>query len=100
MLLERITVPEGYDWIIEENGSLGKFLQHSKLKKAGSPVLNYKQKPIRNQSKHIGIFDYNASDKDLQQCADAVIRLRVEYLFHHKKFNAIKFHFTNGDLFS
>lgn len=99
-LLERISTPEGYEWIIEERGSFGEFLQNSELKKAGSQILDFKQKPISNQSEHIAILDYDIGDKDLQQCADAVIRLRAEYLFKHKRFDDIKFHFTNGDVFS
>ncbi len=80
-LLERIKAPKGYDWIIEERGSFGEFLQNTTLKKPGSQILDFKQNPIGNQFEHVAIIDYEIGKKNLQQCADAVIRLRAEYLF-------------------
>ena len=35
-LLERIKAPKGYDWITEERGSFGEFLQNTKLKRLGA----------------------------------------------------------------
>ena len=99
-LFERIKAPKGYDWITEERGSFGEFLQNTKLKKTGSQILDFKQNPISNQSEHVAIIDYDIGEKDLQQCADAVIRLRAEYLYQQKRFDDISFHFTNGDVFS
>ena len=99
-LLERIKAPKGYDWIIEERGSFGEFLQNTTLKKPGSQILDFRQKPISNQSEHVAIMDYEIGKKNLQQCADAVIRLRAEYLFQQKRFDDISFQFTNGDAFS
>ena len=99
-LLERVKAPEGYDWITEESGSFGEFLQNTKLKKNGSQILDFSQNPINNQSEHVAIMDYDIGEKDLQQCADAVIRLRAEYLYQQKRFDDISFHFTNGDAFS
>lgn len=99
-LIERIKAPKGYDWITEERGSFGEFLQNTKLKKAGSQILDFRQNPISNQSEHVAIMDYDIGEKDLQQCADAVIRLRAEYLYQQKRFDDISFHFTNGDAFS
>jgi hypothetical protein len=99
-LLERIKAPKGFDWITEERGSFGDFLQNTKLKKTGSQILDFRQNPISNQSEHVAIMDYDIGEKDLQQCADAVIRLRAEYLYQQKRFDDISFHFTNGDVFS
>lgn len=99
-LIDRIPAPEGYEWISEDSGSFGEFLQHSKLKKDGSKILDFKNKPIRNQSEHIAILDYDIGNKDLQQCADAIIRLRAEYLYNQRRFDDIEFHFTSGDIFS
>ena len=95
--LKRIKAPRGYDWITEERGSFGEFLQNTKLKKTGSEILDFRQNPINNQSEHVAIMDYDIGEKDLQQCADAVIRLRAEYLYQQKRFDDISFHFTNGD---
>ena len=98
--LKIIKAPRGYDWITEERGSFGEFLQNTKLKKTGSEILDFRQNPIYNQSEHVAIMDYDIGEKDLQQCADAVIRLRAEYLYQQKRFDDISFHFTNGDAFS
>jgi hypothetical protein len=43
------------------------------------------------QSAQFAVLDIPVGDKDLQQCADAVMRLRGEYLFASKNFSDIIF---------
>lgn len=62
--------------------------------------MRYDNSPISTQHLHEAVFDIDTGNKDLQQCADAVIRLRAEYLYKIKKTDDIKFHFTSGHLLS
>lgn len=97
---ERFSAPKDYKWQDEESGSFGYFIENFKLKPYGSQILKYDGTPISTQHLHEAVFDIDTGNKDLQQCADAVIRLRAEYLYADKKPDAIKFHFTSGDLLS
>ena len=97
---ERFEAPKNYHWIDEKANSFGYFLENFPLKKHGSPIKKFDGSEITTQNLHEAIFDLDVGTKDLQQCADAVIRLRAEYLFKTKNFDKIKFHFTSGDLMS
>jgi hypothetical protein len=50
-----------------------------------------------NQLAHHLVIDIDTGQRDLQQCADAVMRLRAEYLFARGCHDAIAFDFTSGD---
>lgn len=95
---ERFSPPKGYSWVKEKLDSFGYYLENFKLKPYGSKILKYDGSEISTQHLHEAVFDIDTGAKDLQQCADAIIRLRAEYLFKQKRFDEIKFHFTNGDL--
>ncbi|HCN47642.1 MAG TPA: hypothetical protein DIT10_00845 [Chryseobacterium sp.] len=97
---ERFSPPKGYQWQDEKQDSFGYFIENFKLKPYGSQILRYDGTPISTQHLHEAVFDIDTGNKDLQQCADAVIRLRAEYLYKNKKENNIKFHFTSGHLIS
>jgi hypothetical protein len=76
--------------------SFAAYLRNLPLKKHGSDVLLYTGKLKENQSAHIAVVDKPILKLDLQQCADAIMRCRAEYLFKTKQYNKISFNFTNG----
>lgn len=96
----RIPAPPGYSWAQEESNSFGAYLQNIKLKPHGSQIMDYNGIPISNQYDHLAILNYDVGNRDLQQCADAVIRIRAEYLYERGLYSEIGFHFTSGHLFT
>jgi len=49
-----------------------------------------------NNEVYEAVVDLAIGSKDLHQCADAVMRLKAEYLWHQKQYDQIHFNFTNG----
>ncbi len=93
---ERINTPAGYSRVSTTVNSFGNYLQNLKLKLDGSPVHYFDGRIKYNNNVYIAVIDMNIGNKDLQQCADAVMRLRAEYMYQNKMENKIHFTFTNG----
>ena len=93
---KRITPPNGYVRETYADHSFATYLRNLPLLPKGSKVLLYNGKEKPNQSAGYAVVNMEIGNRDLQQCADAVIRLRAEYLWKQKQYNNIAFNFTNG----
>jgi uncharacterized protein DUF4846 len=90
-----IPAPEGFSRIDTEKKSFAAWLRALPLKK-NKTVYLYNGLPKRNQSAQFAVVNISVGIKDLQQCADAVMRLRAEYLYAQKRFAEIIFHDNNN----
>ncbi|MET0392715.1 MAG: DUF4846 domain-containing protein [Chitinophagaceae bacterium] len=90
-----IPPPEGYERVAAAQGSFGECLRTIALKEDRHVYL-YNGELKRNQSAQFAVLDIPVGKKDLQQCADAVMRLRAEYLFSRKKYSEIAFRDNNN----
>ena len=96
VLGDAIPPPTGFHRLPEEADSFGRWLRSLPLKPAGTLVRLFNGKEKGNQAAHARVLDMDVGKKDHQQCADAVMRLRAEYLFSQGHGEAICFRATNG----
>jgi hypothetical protein len=78
-----IEIPIGYKRT--PTSEFGKYLRNITLK-TDKTVYLYNGLKKRNQEAQYAVLDISVGDRDLQQCADAVMRLRAEWLFKTKQF--------------
>lgn len=92
----RVKVPKNYERITYKQGSFQEFIQNYPLKSYGTKVINYDGSEYFYQSGHFGVLEVSVPKNGLQQCADALIRLRSEYLWKINQQDKIGFEFTSG----
>jgi hypothetical protein len=91
----RFNVPNGFERTAETENSFQYYLRNLPLKEHGSDVLYYDGRKKSNQV-FSAVVDLEIGKRDLHQCADAIMRLRGEYLWNSKQYDKIHFNFTNG----
>jgi hypothetical protein len=96
-LLHRISPPEGFLRIQTQPNSFGEWLQHFPLKPGKGQVLLHYGIEKRNQDIHVAVLDIDVGKNNLQQGANAVIRLRGEYLYSIQEYSRLHFNFKTGD---
>ena len=90
-----IPLPEGYQRVKEPEKSFGHWLRQIRLKKDNQVYL-FDGRLKKNQSAQFAVMDIPTGNKDLQQCADAVMRLRASWLYDQGRFGEISFADNNG----
>jgi Domain of unknown function (4846) len=94
--LERLAPPPGFERPAILPDSFAAWLRALPLKPNGAPVKLYNGADKPRQDVHAAVIDIDIGTRDLQQCADAVMRLRAEFLFAADRKNDIGFNFTSG----
>jgi hypothetical protein len=92
----RFNVPEGYKRIESAPNTWESFLQNLPLKAHGSQVKLYDGTLKSNTSAYLAVVDLSIGNRDLHQCADAIMRLRADYFNAQEKYSEIEFLFVSG----
>lgn len=88
--IAEIALPKGFQRITTTPNTFEYWLQHYPLLKDNTVYL-YDGSLKPNQQLHAAVLDVSIGTKNLQQCADAVVRLKAEYHFARKEYSKIVF---------
>lgn len=91
----QISLPAGYERVSLSAGSFGYWLRQVNLKKDNHVYL-HNGRLKENQAVQYAVLDITVGEKDLQQCADAIMRLRAEYMLATGREDSISFQSTSG----
>ena len=94
-LAARFPAPAGSRRVAVPAGSWGEWLRWLPLQSAGTKARLFDGQLKNPQDVVAAVVAIDVPPQDLQQCADAVIRLRAEYVFSHDP-NKVHFHLTTG----
>lgn len=86
----RYKTPKGYIKI-KPNSDFGLYLTQLPISRNNKNVKYYDGTEKENLGSYIDVIDLKQSDKNIQYNANAIIRLRAEYLYNQKMYNEIDF---------
>lgn len=95
-VLARFRPPGGFWRSAAPPDSFAGYLRTLPLKAPGAEVRLFDGRIKANRGVHAAVVDLPIGRRNLHQCADALIRLRAEFLFSHRRFDEIRFRFTSG----
>ena len=76
--------------------SFAAYLRNLPLKPHGAEVKLFDGRTKPNRNVYVAVVDMKIGKKNLHQCADAVMRLRAEYLWKQGQYEDIHFNLSNG----
>lgn len=94
-IMERFLPPDGSERTAVANGSFAEYLRNLELKPYGEKVLYYDGRE-KSDYAYISVIDQDITERDLQQCADAIMRLKGEYHYAKGEYDKISFNFVSG----
>jgi hypothetical protein len=95
-LAGRIAPPPGFERPAIAPSSFAAWLRGLPLKPEGSQVFLHTGAPKTRQDVHVAVVDIDVGARNLQQCADAAMRLRAEWLFAARRTSDIAFNDTGA----
>lgn len=96
-LRHQIPVPDGFERLPVAAGSFAEWLRYLPLLPANTKVMlfNNTEKPYQDGA--FRVVNIDIGNADLQQCADAIMRLKAEYHYSKNEYDKIHFNYTSGD---
>lgn len=91
-----IAPPAGFERKAFPTGHFAVHLGRLPLKDKDAPVKLFDGGLKWDQNVHYAVIDLAIGNKDLHQCADALMRVRADFLRDQKRFDEIQFHFVSG----
>ena len=91
-----IAAPAGFSRVEVLADSFAGWLRRLPLSPEGTEVTLYDGRPLLDQSMIAAVVDIDTGTSDLQQCADAIMRLRAEFLYGRGLPGAIGFALLDG----
>lgn len=91
----RFNSPPGFVREALPDNTFAKYLRNLPLKNINEPAVYFNGKIKSKTGIYISVVDMDIDAVDLQQCADAVMRLKAEYHYANKEYEKIHFNFIS-----
>ncbi len=97
--ISEIPLPQGFHHVLGEDSLFAEWLLRQPLRNDNTVYL-YNGEKKANQNAQFAVLDIIIGKKDLVQCADAVMKLRADFLFEAGMYSKISFRATSGESLS